>query len=710
MGRKRKCISEITKKHFRKTYLKSTGESSHAPSFIKQNDNENDENENDDNEFDDNEFDDNENSHEESLSNVELETVRFDRETSENFDNLEIENENIGSGYNNSNENYNIQFQSDSLANVQNKITNYICSQSRPSEITIVPPLTNIQDSHTLGYLYDGLKKIVIEDGVDRTTVNRILKLLKPVVPSLPNDYRSYLGTPRETPLIEVNPGKYVHMGIMNGLKFIVERENIKESFMELNFFIDGVAMYQNSEENNFWVILADIEGKSNTIFAIGIYQGISKPECFDNFLQYFVFELKGLIQDSIVIQGKERTLQIKNFSLDTPARASVCGLKGHSGYNSCVRCLCEGEYTNKIIFRHTDCPKRTDESFRERSDKSGFHVRDSLIEKELNLNMISQFPLDFLHVVLSGCVKRFLNVLVGPKKSKFKQGRTVISDALTIANITRPKEIHSKYPSIDKLNTWSGHDFRIFLLKLCPVALKGALPKEYYRHFLFLACAFNILCDNDLHIKLNRTADKFLKEFIECSNDLYDADSILVSMVHQTSHFADEVLQQNMPCDSFSTWRFESFMTPLKKFIKTPNYPLSQLHRRIVETYQCPSSKKCNLEFNRDQKYIDFKGFRIDTKSCKDRFLLIKKDAKDVIVVVLEIIKECDIKLVVRKLKNLPNFFTSPANAIYFNYHYCAPTYDSPKFKISLEEINRKMICIAYEENLFFAPFQCIL
>lgn len=571
-----------------------------------------------------------------------------------------------------------------------------------PRTLTTQRQLSNITDKITTDYIKDGLREICVSDNVNRTTVSRLLKLLKPCFPNLTTDYRSLLETPRKTKLVDVMPGKYLHLSILNGLKYITERENILGSHLELNIFVDGVNLYKSSKENNFWVVLADIEKVDNSIFPIGIYQGISKPNSFDDLLKYFVNEYKHLKDVAHpVIKGIKRKIKIKNFLLDTPARASVCGLIGHCGYNSCVRCECKGvRKDSSTVFPWFESNKRTDDSFKNRTDPS-FHTRTSIIERELELKMISQFPLDFLHVVLKGCLSRLLNLII----LRFRQSRFGINKEIKNSNFSRPNEIHTQYPLIDQLNKWKGHELRIFLLKLGPVILKDYVDQEHYSNFLFLACAFNVLCDEKLFSLYNRSANKLLLQFASDSLELY-GESFFVPTVHQTIHMADEVLLQNAPVDNFSTWRFESFLTPIKKLVKTPNLTLSQLHRRIVELYKIPKQKP-ERNVNLNAKYFYYKGARIDTYSCKDRFLLISKESELFVVVVLKIVLRDQIELLVRKLKLLPPFFTYPANAELFNFYYCAPEYDSQSFYINLEEIERKLMCMIYNDNFVFASVQ---
>lgn len=59
--------------------------------------------------------------------------------------------------------------------------------------------------------------------------------------------------------------------------------------------------------------------------------------------------------------------------------------------------------------------------------------------------------------------------------------------------------------------------EFRAFLLYLGPVVLKGILPKDFYKHFLAVHVAKQILTSPTLNIRYNASAKEihyFVREF----------------------------------------------------------------------------------------------------------------------------------------------------------------------------------------------------
>lgn len=79
------------------------------------------------------------------------------------------------------------------------------------------------------------------------------------------------------------------------------------------------------------------------------------------------------------------------------------------------------------MSFPYIDAPKRTDESFRERSDPA--HHKESTPFEELNIDMITSFPIaDDLHLLHLGvtkkCMMRWIN---GEKKITTANGRKML-------------------------------------------------------------------------------------------------------------------------------------------------------------------------------------------------------------------------------------------------------------------------------------------
>lgn len=156
-----------------------------------------------------------------------------------------------------------------------------------------------------------------------------------------------------------------------------------------------------------------------------------------------------------------------------------------------------------------TNAPLRTNESFRSQENKEHHHDKSPM--EELPIDMVRDIPLEYLHLILYGIMKRLLKLWVYGTKY-FKLSATVIdeiSEKHKQAGGTKPSEINKPNRSLNCLSFWKATEFRTFLLKTGPVALRGHLTEEMYNHFLALHCAVTI-CSSESLLKYLSVA-KFL-------------------------------------------------------------------------------------------------------------------------------------------------------------------------------------------------------
>lgn len=151
------------------------------------------------------------------------------------------------------------------------------------------------------------------------------------------------------------------------------------------------------------------------------------------------------------------------------------------------------------MTFPETNAELRTDIAFNEMSDALQ-HLGPSPF-RNVAVGMVSQFPIDFVHLVCLGVVKRLINLwMKGPLINLCRQGVGTlkrISDGLSRVKKYMPREFTRKGRSLNEVERWKATEFRQFLLYTGPVVLKGHLPPEMYKHFLLLFVSIFCLCCN---------------------------------------------------------------------------------------------------------------------------------------------------------------------------------------------------------------------
>ncbi|CAG9771466.1 unnamed protein product [Ceutorhynchus assimilis] len=262
---------------------------------------------------------------------------------------------------------------------------------------------------------------------LSQSAMNELLLILKPKCKTLPSDSRTFLSTPQscQFPISVVSPGKYCHFGLKYMLQNILNTKNLlefcedgKTLSLSLSINIDGLPLSRSST-SQFWPILISIDNENLECpnpFPIGVYHGFKKPESALKYLQEFQIEFKQL-ENGFRFKNIEVKVQISKIICDAPAKSFILCVKGHTGYFSCTKCVQEGEYINgRVTFPDLSAVLRTDDDFKNKTCED-YHRGNSPFD-ELSVGLVSQVPLDYMHLVCLGVMKRLIIFWVKGNKS----------------------------------------------------------------------------------------------------------------------------------------------------------------------------------------------------------------------------------------------------------------------------------------------------
>ena len=457
---------------------------------------------------------------------------------------------------------------------------------------------------------------------ITNIAMTHLLKILSMYFPQLPKDSRTLLKTPKLASVRKMGPGEYCHKGLGNGLKSLVQRNFVPENnAFVLQFNIDGLPLFRSSSRALWPILGMAINLPDKVPFVIGLYCGTEKPPVAAEYLEEFVTETQHILSDGLIIDTQTFTISIHSFVCDAPARAFIKGIKSHSGYNSCEKCVQKGMYEkNKVIFPSVGAPVRTDETFRAMTD--GDHHTETVCPlHKLNIGCVSQFGLDYMHLVCLGVMRRFLLYWkgpVGPLSVRLGSRQIVdISNKLLHFATYFPTEFARKPRSISELLRWKATEFRQFLLYLGPVALIGILESSLYDHFLLLSVAIRLLMKPAVENEVLIYAKNLLSLFVQQCEMLYGRES-LVYNVHNLIHLAGDVANLG-PLDNFSAFPFENALGQLKKLIRKPQHPIQQVLNRLSEQKQASNQIRpvtCTAFMVKYQHYDNFVPAEYSTHS----------------------------------------------------------------------------------------------
>lgn len=452
--------------------------------------------------------------------------------------------------------------------------------------VTSCFPNSNYSSSQQNNNFKEMLTLWAITHKINHSALSDLLKLLNNFDSSLdlPKDSRSLLKTPRSTVVRQMSPGMYCHYGLKKSILKVLEMEKISREVVEIKINVDGCPIAKSSSMD-LWPILGCVVGSKN-VFCIGSYYGSGKPTDANEYLQEFVEECKDLVNNGLWVTNKNISIKILNIICDAPAKSYIKKTKGHGGYSSCSKCKQKGIYeNNRMTFPEIECELRTDEELINRLDEEHQPENENTILLQIpNFGLVSSFPLDYMHLVCVGVVKKIILFWVNGQPQKLnKQSVQNLSTRLINLRPYIPVEFARRPRDITSIGQWKATELRSFLLYLAPVVLKGIVNKLVFNHFLTLHVAIRLLC-NECHIKNYTDYARdllkfFVLKFIELYGSMYASHNI-----HGLLHIVDDVEKFGV-LDNFSTFPFENYLKTLKSFIRKADKPLQQLHRRLEES-----------------------------------------------------------------------------------------------------------------------------
>lgn len=377
----------------------------------------------------------------------------------------------------------------------------------------------------------------------------------------------------------------------------------------------------------------------------VGIFYGKSKPVNVDSYFKDLIDELLLIKNAGLLINGKNYSAKLCRIIADAPARAFLKQCKLHNSYAGCEKCTYPGKYKGRVVFDELNWPLRNNANFRSQTDIR-HHTGISPLVK-LDFDIVSGIPLDYMHLVCLGVVKKLLRAWVkgiGKTPHKIAPSKIVVVNTMLCEMSTScPKEFSRRPRSLKDLDLWKATEFRSFLLYTGPVVLKGILYPKVYNHFMLLSVAIRLLVSpTATNTQWNCYAKQLLIKFVEMIPSFYGIE-FMVYNVHSLVHLSDDVMLHG-PLDKFSAFRYENNMQLFKRSLRAKFKPFEQIVNRIKEMELVSQSCTENA-----------KSIRISLgNNC---YLLKSGD----VIKILNIINDT---VYYRKFKNKSNFFDRPCSS----------------------------------------------
>jgi len=569
------------------------------------------------------------------------------------------------------------------------------------------------------------LRKSASLTELKQSAINVVLKTMREDFPedfsSLPKDARTVLKTPRNVKVDPMGDGKFVYLGLAKYLREFLDVNKVYAAScnkLDLLFNVDGLPLF-NSARIQSWPILCKIFRVKVSPFPVAIFCGTSKPP-LEEFLEQFIIELKQLLAEGLLFNGKIISVHVVAFICDAPAKSFLKCVKNHNAYYGCDRCYQKGTWKGRVVFLEPTASKISDKAFAEQKF-SNLHVGVSPL-LELKIGLTSTFPIDFMHMAVLGVIRRLLFLWrdgTGYHKPFFshKLLAEFNEKILTIKEFW-PSDFNRKPRSLGELERWKATELRSFLLYYGPVILKKYLPDNVYHNFLCFHVAISILVNENYNKLYNDYADKLLNIFVLNMGQIY-GEEILVYNSHGLLHLASDAKRLGN-LDSFSAFPFENYLGQMKRLLRNANNPVCQMVKRLEEQssskFSISSEGVTRVVENSKIKVIDVlqsdcysvayvKNQRF-ANDKRDRAFLLKNGS---VFILSKIVKEDDeLKLVGNIILNPLNFFNYPLESkklCIFKYYSISGSALSAEKIINICDIKCKGCLLPQRSNFIFYP-----
>lgn len=354
-------------------------------------------------------------------------------------------------------------------------------------------------------------------------------------------------------------------------------RENRQIYDLTLMLNTDGLSLVE-SANSHCWplmVMIAELPPhlRQYYLITIGLWYDNEQKPLMNTFLRPFVMKFDECYETGIdwihpvTKQTCNSKIVVPVIIADAPARADILHMQSHNGTWGCNFCEimrqpCEKIYKNRkisvFLYSEKEAELRTSTRMmnqakqaekakkNERENGNGasekikkIHYRGikgaTIISKILFLNISTCIALEFMHLILLGVVKQFLNIWIKKKGMwDLRSFREEIENF--IRNIKPPSHFHRMPRSIFLSHFFKTHEFYNWLLYYSIPTRENFLPKKYFQHWmLFVTAIFKLLQERITTVELEQ-ADICLRLFVRDIKKLY-GDSEYTYNVHNLLH-----------------------------------------------------------------------------------------------------------------------------------------------------------------------------
>ncbi len=243
----------------------------------------------------------------------------------------------------------------------------------------------------------------------------------------------------------------------------------------------------------------------------------------------------------------------------DLVAKAPILNMHQFNGKNGCASCLHPGEKTQTYP-PGTEYTLRTTRSMKadgaeaDREGKIVNGIKGSTVLASL-VDLASGSPIDYMHCVLEGVVKRFMDKWVNSTHTPYYLNKKLIDRIDASFTVQHPPHDFTRAIQQHR-NFWKASEYRSWLLFYSLPLLLTFLPPLYIHHFALLVCSMHMLLQPKLTSSQIDAAEVILRDFVALLPELYNEKDCTLNS-HLLLHLGEHTRQWG-PLWTFSAFGFE--------------------------------------------------------------------------------------------------------------------------------------------------------
>ena len=558
------------------------------------------------------------------------------------------------------------------------------------------------------------LRQWAVISRIPKAHLDSLLNILKKrVLPDIPSSSKTFLCTtaakytiiPMEG--LDGLPAEYTYIGIKEGLQKCVNPSLHMTSILKIDFNIDGVQIKKSSRKT-MWPILCKVfyEFTPNIYkpFVVCIFYGNQKPKNDFQYFKSFICEINDLLKNGIIIESQTFSVEIRSFICDTPARAFIKSIKGHTSFNGCERCDTVAKKVDNTTVYVSIGKKRSREDFKSFVDLDHHVGVSPLTAIQPEINFINVFVLDSMHLLYLGIMLRlFENWMTGELGVKLSATqKSELNRRTTMLKSDIPKEFERKIQPSNYFDKYKAVEHRFFVLYCGPIVLKKILNEKLYEHFLLFHVSCRLLSRGDA-VNFTNLARDYLRKFVQDSIALYGETFVSLN-VHCLLHLPDDVEHMQCNLNNISAFPYETELGKIKHILLSPHRTVAQYCRRLHEEREILDHQAKPLQ----KLLVIKKGYKNEIKQLKykqkyftnkhpDNTALLKNGKVVGICKIFYYNKKIYLQVVQYKIKK--SLYSTPCDSSMLHIYEIEDrgnvTSDEIK-NISLEEIETKLVKIS--------------